>query len=67
MDPPLIPPLRISIASSEQLSKKTSAQTLSVFLHEFESRNGDTAVLTQMQKLIQALEEENAEKKHRHG
>ncbi|PVF93000.1 hypothetical protein CPB86DRAFT_743351 [Serendipita vermifera] len=66
MDPPLIPPLRINIESSERLSKKTSAKVLSSFLHQFEARNSDNAVLTQMQKLIQGLEEENTEEsKHR--
>jgi hypothetical protein len=63
MDPPLRPPLRIEIDSSETISKKHTIPVLSSFLNEYQMREGDGAVIAQMQKLILALEEEEKERK----
>ncbi|KAG9053601.1 hypothetical protein FS842_007735 [Serendipita sp. 407] len=63
MDPPLQPPLRIRIDSSRPISSKRSAHTISTFLSEYQSREGDATVVVQMQRLVKALEEEKESKK----
>jgi hypothetical protein len=63
MDPPLRPPLRIEVGLSQPVSKKYTIPVLSSFLDEYQAREGDGAVIAQMQKLIQALEEEEKARK----
>lgn len=63
MDPPLQPPIRIEVSSSESASKKRVIPVLLSFLNEYQSREGDGAVVSQMQKLIEALGEEEKARK----
>ena len=68
MDPPLTPPLRIQVTSTAPISTEVTGERIARFLPDFQARStsaqgGNTAVMVQLQKLMDALKEERAEKK----
>jgi hypothetical protein len=70
MDPPLTPPPRIQVTSTTPISTKTTQESLKHFLDAFQARStsaqgGNTAVTVQLQKLMDALKEEQVKNKKR--
>jgi hypothetical protein len=70
MDDNRQPPLRISISSVKNVSKKTVKSHIDAFLINYDrigTRGEDTTVTTQLLKLKDALGEKAAKKKERRG
>lgn len=61
MDPPLTPPHRIQVLTT--VPESDILQDLQKFLDEFQARGGNTAVTVQLQKLTDALKQEQKKKK----